>query len=78
MENYGIKVKVVNKVNRVNNVITFLKVVGKACENNREEYQLNVESNSITIFALDNAGIFYGIQTLIQLLPIEKSNLLKL
>jgi len=78
LENYGIKVKVVNKVKRANNVITLLKAVGKACENNKEEYQLNISKNTINLYALENAGIFYGIQTLIQLLPIEKSSVLNI
>lgn len=78
LDNYGLKIKVVNNVKRANNVITFLKAVGKPCENNKEEYQLNVSKNTINIFALDNPGIFYGIQTLIQLLPIEKSSVLNI
>ncbi len=37
-------------------------------------YKLNVSKNKIEISANDEEGIFYGIQTLIQLLPAEKSN----
>lgn len=73
-ENYGIKLKVTHKIKDEANTITFLKATEKACENNKEEYQLNVSSNSVKIFATSNTGIFYGIQTLIQLLPIEKNN----
>jgi hexosaminidase len=74
LENYGLKLKVTYKIKEETNTITFLKATEKACENNKEEYQLNVSANSIKIFATSNAGIFYGIQTLIQLLPIEKNN----
>ena len=72
-ENYGLKIKIVYEVNKVNNVISFLIAPAKIDVNDKEKYQLNIDSNSIKIFALDNAGIFYGIQSLIQLLPIEKS-----
>jgi hexosaminidase len=74
LENYGLKLKVSHKIKYETNTITFLKATEKACENNKEEYQLNVATNSIKIFATTNTGIFYGIQTLIQLLPIEKNN----
>jgi hexosaminidase len=74
LENYGLKLKVTHKIKYETNLITFLKATEKACENNKEEYQLNVTTNSIKIFATTNTGIFYGIQTLIQLLPIEKNN----
>ena len=76
LENYGLKLKVTHKIKEETNTITFLKATEKACENNKEEYQLNVSANSIKIFATSNTGIFYGIQTLIQLLPIEKNNVL--
>jgi len=39
-------------------------------------YNMNVNSDNISINGNDEEGIFYGIQTLIQLLPVEKSNTL--
>jgi len=40
---------------------------------NPDEYSLNVSKNKIEIKSASESGIFYGIQTLIQLLPAEKS-----
>jgi len=47
--------------------------------NSPESYKLEVNKNGIHIQAPDQAGIFYGIQSLIQLLPasVLKTNLLK-
>ena len=39
----------------------------------KEWYNLSISNNEIVIKATENQGIFYGIQTLIQLLPLEKS-----
>ena len=46
----------------------------KQCEelglvNDKEAYLLSVSLDNINIYALDAAGIFYGIQTLIQMMP---------
>ncbi len=43
-----------------------------------EKYDLTMNQNQILIVAEGNAGLFYGLQTLIQLLPLEKANELKL
>jgi hexosaminidase len=42
------------------------------------EYQLKVENSQIQISAKGNIGLFYAFQTLQQLLPIEKTNDLKI
>jgi hexosaminidase len=41
---------------------------------NREQYELNVSNSKITITAFSNQGLFYGIQTLLQLIPSDKKN----
>ncbi len=38
---------------------------------NKESYQLVVYSDSIVIAAKDDAGVFYGIQSLAQMLPVD-------
>lgn len=57
-----------------NNSINLNIVDEKQCEelglvNNNESYLLSVSLDNINIYALDAAGIFYGIQTLIQMMP---------
>src|SRR5215471_2903073 len=37
-------------------------------------YEMNVDNNKVYIGGNDEQGVFYGIQTLIQLLPPQKSN----
>lgn len=41
---------------------------------NKEHYELSSSRNKIVITAFSNQGILYGIQTLSQLLPLEKSS----
>ncbi len=41
-------------------------------------YTMNINSNEVYIAGDNEAGVFYGIQTLIQLLPTEKKNDLKI
>jgi hexosaminidase len=45
---------------------------------NNESYYLSIDENRIEISAISNQGIFYGLQTLFQLLPIEKAEEIKL
>lgn len=45
---------------------------------NKESYYLSVDENRIEINAISNQGLFYGLQTLIQLLPIKKAEEIKL
>src|SRR6476620_3584068 len=42
-----------------------------------DAYQLNVNGNAVAIEGDTYAGTFYGLQTLIQLLPLQKSTFLK-
>ncbi|WP_298394378.1 family 20 glycosylhydrolase [Flavobacterium sp.] len=40
----------------------------------KEHYELNVSNSKITITAFSNQGLFYGIQTLLQLIPSDEKN----
>lgn len=40
---------------------------------NKETYQLLVSKEKVIISAFDPQGLFYGVQTLLQMLPLEKS-----
>lgn len=60
--------------NKISNSINLNIVDSSKCEdlglaNDNEAYVLNVSLDNINIYALDAAGIFYGIQTLIQMMP---------
>lgn len=41
----------------------------------KDEYKLDVNTNSITISSASNEGLFYGMQSLLQLLPATKENI---
>lgn len=41
---------------------------------NKEAYELTILNNKIVIASFSNQGLFYGIQTLLQLIPIEKKS----
>lgn len=62
---YGLDLKTTNKKVR-GNAIRFVS----AKQNHEEGYTMEVEPNSIEVRG-ENAGLFYGYQTLVQLLPIE-------
>lgn len=72
---YGIKLPIVKKAKKnsikfnSNNNIDGLK---------KEGYTLKSDSNGLVINGNSSIGTFYGMQTLIQLLPVEKSNSLKI
>ena len=57
---------VVNEANTVT-----LRLSSGAPEGNEERYQLDVTSSAINVSAVTPAGLFYGLQTLHQLLPVD-------
>ena len=72
---YGFTLQVVDNESKNGNYIQFTIPDWEA--GYKENYHLTVSENAITILAEGNsAGNFYALQTLIQLLPIEKGNAL--
>lgn len=71
---YGFKLKVIAKSGLNANAI----VLNNVKMNNAipGAYKLNVTNNAVTITGDDGEGVFYGIQTLIQLLPVTPSKAL--
>ena len=59
--------KILNSINL--NIVDSSKCEDLGLANDNEAYVLNVSLDNINIYALDAAGIFYGIQTLIQMMP---------
>lgn len=68
---YGIE-PIGAKINKKPRSLLTLKVVN-SFDSNPEKYQLICDKNGIQIISSSAKGIFYGIQTLIQLLPTIKS-----
>lgn len=76
-QSYNLDLQIVNSVPADGNYI-----ISKEPHNdlgNKESYELTIDQKHISIVAAsDGAGNFYAFQTLIQLLPTEKSNSLSL
>ncbi len=73
---YGFKLGVVGKSNAAGNFI-LLHDAGKK-NDIAGAYSLDVNNSSIKISGDDGEGVFYGVQTLIQLLPTEPSQSLNI
>jgi hexosaminidase len=66
---YGIQLPIKNKMNK-GSFIIFKLLPGNE---RKDAYNLNVGSNNIIISSTGNEGLFYGMQTLLQLLPETKT-----
>jgi hexosaminidase len=69
--NYDFELQVVSVLPSDGNYIIITEPEDKTGQN--ENYSLSVNQNQILFSSEANAGLFYGMQTLIQLLPLEKS-----
>jgi hexosaminidase len=73
--NYDINVKIDSHYPPFKNFISFLTIISSnPTEMDQEFYQIKVTKKGIAISANGSAGLFYGVQSLIQLLPVEKNN----
>lgn len=70
-KNYGLELQVVSVLPSDGNYMIITEPEVKTGQ--LENYSLNVNQNQILFSAEGNAGLFYSMQTLIQLLPIEKA-----
>ncbi len=70
---YTLPIKNISTNQIIKNSIT-LEIV-KPAGKKRDEYNLAVQSNHIKIEGVSNEAIFYGIQTLLQLLPADKDSI---
>ena len=75
--NYGIKLRITNQSKANQQEIKLLSIVKMPTDKN-EAYQLSVKAKQIAIHANNSAGIFNGIQTLLQLLPLVKTTALSI
>ncbi|RYG12249.1 MAG: beta-N-acetylhexosaminidase, partial [Chitinophagaceae bacterium] len=69
---YGINISRDTTLSKKGNVIQF--VVNNVKTSNPDRYELNTDSKEIQITASSSKGIFYGVQTLIQLLPYSRKD----
>lgn len=78
-KHYGFKLKRLTGLVKENQqTIFFSEWPADVVKGNEGNYNLEIKRDGIEISADDSLGIFYGVQTLIQLLPIEKSKSLKI
>ncbi|MEO5572257.1 MAG: family 20 glycosylhydrolase [Bacteroidia bacterium] len=70
--NYGFSLPVLNSVPKGKNFILLKKSPGDALS--KEYYHLSVKQNNISIEAGEAPGIFYGLQTLMQLFNTDNSS----
>src|SRR6185436_15135211 len=70
-KNYGFSLPVLNSIPKGKNFILLKKKVPDGASEG--QYNLSVKQNKISITASGPAGFFYGLETLRQLLPLEKS-----
>ncbi|MEO6905599.1 MAG: beta-N-acetylhexosaminidase [Ginsengibacter sp.] len=71
-KSYGINLPVKNKISTTENgnFIIFKLLTNKE---RKDSYNLSVDSDKIIISSAGNEGLFYGMQTLLQLLPASKT-----
>ena len=68
----GLHLKITSKNNSKNIHLVLLEP--KIANFNKEQYKIVVSDSEIVISALTNQGLFYGIQTLLQMVPFENKN----
>lgn len=68
MKNYGFKLEYVETTKRKDNLIIFTTNGSRGLPD--EGYKLTVDKKTITVTGHES-GLFYGLQTLIQILPVE-------
>ena len=76
-QNFGFKLKIRPKASGRANAVSLSGLVPDM-ELPKGGYRLGVAKNKVDIFATDQAGRFYAIQSLIQLLPATKADKLKI
>jgi len=69
---YGFSLPVKNTLSKKNEENVIVLELLKPDDRKKDEYDLMVKSNEINIGGVSDEAIFYGIQTLIQLMPADK------
>jgi hexosaminidase len=72
---YGFSLKATKKTTASNAITLGLS---KELSNVSGAYAMDIEKGSVTIKGYDESGVFYGMQTLLQLISVQKSTLLNI
>ena len=70
IEGLDVSISTVSEINVRTNIM-FIRLEPNKSNLGNEGYELEINPNSLSLLARRSAGIFYGIQTLLQLLPPE-------
>jgi hexosaminidase len=73
----GLDLKILPAAGNVSKISLSFDTDGPAASGIKEPYKLTISDNTIAIKAEYNQGFFYGIQTLLQLIPFEEKNEIK-
>jgi hexosaminidase len=68
---FNLEILELSKARKSNNSKLLLSLVSTEEIKGKEAYHISVDKNQIKLNASTNTGIFYGLQTLLQLLPVE-------
>jgi len=75
----GLELKITSKLNSKNSIQFTIKDTDSNTINfDVEQYNLEVSTNKIQIVAFSSQGVFYGIQSLLQIIPYTKASDIKL
>lgn len=72
---YGFAIKTSKKTKAANAIILSVE---KDKQSSPSAYAMEVDKGNVTINGADESGVFYGMQTLLQLLPVEKTSALNI
>ncbi len=72
---FELKVLTKSKKNTTNNISIYIENIKDTIS---EKYELVVNPNQILIKSIGNAGVFYAFQTLMQLLPLDRNQEIKI
>jgi hexosaminidase len=72
-KNYGLRLDIVTNQSPHSIVFALTDNKGDSRLSHESGYSLQIDKSMIRISGADEKGVFYGMQTLIQLLPLEKS-----
>lgn len=75
-KHYGFSLQVVNNVKLGKEANAILLKANSSEQKGNDAYTLDITGKNIVIASENGAGVFYGIQSLIQLLPFEKTTIL--